>query len=200
MKSVISKPFLGDDDSFAVDCNWKPIDWMTDGVLFNALKGWTGKASATIIYDSSVDEFTDRSLFDRVKGKQNIALVGFTADGDVFGGFYNVVVTELGKQFEDPDIFVFSFESHGRCETPQRFSVKEEMKTWKSMHFIKNFSGGRFVDVGGSFGHFYLGNERSDTFCHNLSSEFEGIADTTLTGNTFPGRFTCTRVVAVHLN
>ena len=80
----------------------------------NALKEWTGKESATIIFDSTVDEFTTDGLFEKVKGKRNIAVVGFTTDGDVFGGFHNVAVTEQAFWFDDPNIFVFSFESHGR--------------------------------------------------------------------------------------
>ena len=37
------------------------------------------------VYDSTFDEFTDHGLFNKVKGKPNIALIGFTADGDVGG-------------------------------------------------------------------------------------------------------------------
>ena len=59
-----------------------------------ALKRWTGKASANIIYDSRFDEFTDQGLFDKVKGKQNIAVVGFTPEDDVVGVYYSVAVTE----------------------------------------------------------------------------------------------------------
>ena len=93
-----------------------------------SLKEWTGKTNATIIYDSTVDEFTDQGLFDKVKSKRNIALIGFTTDGDVFGGFYSVAVEMQEMQFFDPNMFVFSFESHGRCETPQMFIVKEELR------------------------------------------------------------------------
>ena len=94
----------------------------------NALKSWTGKSNANIIYDSTVDEFTDQGLFDKVKSKRNIALIGFTTDDDVFGGFYSVAVEMQEMQFFDPNMFVFSFESHGRCETPQMFIVKEELR------------------------------------------------------------------------
>ena len=166
----------------------------------NALKEWTGKASTTIVYDSTVDEFTDQGLFDKVKGKANIALVGFTADGDVFGGFYTVAVTEQGERFDDPDMFVFSFESHGRCMTPQRFVVKEEVRRNKYVMFFENHPYGRFVNVGGNLSEFSLGNEKSSgTNCAYLSWSFVGIENTTLTGKTFPEKFTCTRIVAVHL-
>ena len=94
----------------------------------NILMQWTGKTSAKIIYDSTVDEFTDDGLFNKIQGKPNIALVGFTTDGDVFGGFYSRAVTKHDKGFYDPNIFAFSFESHGRCMTPQRFLVRNGMK------------------------------------------------------------------------
>ena len=93
----------------------------------NTLKQWTGKAIASVVYDSNVCPFTDECLFQMVKDKPNIAIVATTTDGDVFGGFYNVAVTEQGKHLNDPNMFVFSCESHGRCVTPKRFVVKEAL-------------------------------------------------------------------------
>ena len=158
------------------------------------------KASATIIYDSTKDPFTDQGLFDKIKGKRNIALIGFTDDGDVFGGFYNVAVTEQDKGFYDPNMFVFSFKSRWRCETPQRFVVKKKVRRYAYVKFYKNNYDGKFVDVGGLFGCFYLGNEQSDTYCHDLSSGYVGIKDNTLTGKSNYESFTCTRIVAVQLS
>ena len=170
------------------------------GRCVTALKEWTGKARATIIYDSTVDEFTDDGLFEKVKGKRNIALVGFTTDGDVFGGFYGVAVTKQGWWFKDPNLFVFSFESHGRCETPQRFAVKKGLEN-AYVYFCRKDSYGfvLFLVSGG----FFLGNERSDSDCENMSLAFEGLEDTTLTGENSPngeGPFHhCARIVAIHL-
>ena len=170
----------------------------------NALKGWTGKTRATTIFDSTVDEFTHDGLFQKVKGKPNIAVVGFTTDGDVFGGFYSVAVTEQDEDFNDPNIFVFSFESHGRCMTPQRFVVKEELKKRALVYFYKNDSYG-FVDFGvDGVGGFTLGNEKSKSFCRDMSDAFEGLEDTTLTGqnNTYfhnPPYHHFARLVAIQL-
>ena len=172
-----------------------------------SLKSWTGKANATIVYDSTVDQFTADGLFDKVKGKRNVAVIGFTTDCDVFGGFYSVAVTEQNRCFFDPNIFAFSFESHGRCETPKRFVVKEDKKDKAFVLFYKNNSRNRFVlfgvinaDVCG----FYLGNEKSDSFCCDLSRGFEGIEDTTLTGQNledddYGPYHHCTRLVAIQL-
>ena len=168
-----------------------------------SLKLWTGKAKATIIYDSTVDEFTDQGLFNRVKGKENIAIIGFTTDGDVFGGFYNVSVTQQNELFKDPDMFVFSFESHGRCETPQRFAVKGDAMDEAGVVFYKNHFSGFvwfYVGVGGVFS---LGNEGSRSYCDDLSKGFLALQDTTLTGKSGyrdEDEHHCTRLVALHLS
>ena len=171
----------------------------------DALKEWTGKTRATVIFDSTVDEFTDNGLFTKVKGKQNIALVGFTTKGDVFGGFYSVAVTgQYQWFFNDPTIFAFSFESHGRCVTPQRFAVGERLKKKAFVRFNTNNNGGFVWFRVDGVSHFFLGNERSDSWCWNLSCGFEGLENTTLTGqnNTdwkHPPYHHCARLVAILL-
>ena len=164
----------------------------------SALKEWTAKTRAMLVYDSKVDPFTDDGLFQAVKGKPNIAIISATTDGDVFGGFYSVAVMGQDKFFRDPNIFAFSFESHGRCATPQRFDVKEENKGRACVRFFKDNGNGWFVTFYGGAGGFFLGNEKSRTFCTNLSDAFEGIEDTTLTGNNREF-FTCTRLIAIQL-
>ena len=179
----------------------KDLEVMAKGV--EALKQWTGKTSATIVYDSRVDPFTDQGLFDKVQGKKNVAVVGFTTDGDVFGGFYSVAVTKQKSYFRDPNIFAFSFESHGRCDTPQRFVVNEWLKENVFVEFYKDFMFGFvFFGVNLSLGGFFLGNEMSESYCSNLSDAFEGLENTTLTGknsNVYDQLHHCTRIVAFQL-
>ena len=167
------------------------------------LKQWTGKATATVIYDNIVDEFTHDGLFNKAKGKPNVAVVGFTTDGDVFGGFYSVAVTKQDEDFKDPIIFAFSFESHGRCETPQRFVLKKWQMGWASVFFWKNNKYG-FVWFGATGGgDFCLGNESSNSFCCAVSRAFKGLKNTTLTGKNgtwYEGPFHhCIRLVVVRL-
>ena len=170
----------------------------------NALRAWTGKASASVVYDSTVDEFTGNGLFEIVKDKPNVAIVGFTTDGDVFGGFYHDAEIESVNWFLDPSMFIFSFESHGRCKTPQRFVVKEEER-WRGEIISLTMDGEYgfvFFGVGCGRG-FYLGNEKSFSYCDELSRAFEGLEDTTLTGQSgrcWEGPYHhCSRLVAVQL-
>ena len=91
----------------------------------STLKQWTGKSTAGVVFDSPVDDFSIVCLFQAVDGKPSIAIVATPADGDVFGWFFIVAVTEQNKEFfSDPNMFVFSFEWHGRCTMPQRFSCE----------------------------------------------------------------------------
>ena len=93
----------------------------------------------------------------------------------MFGGFYSVAVTEQNDSFHDPTMFVFSFESHGRCKTPQRFPVKDGLKEKAHVCVRKNYSNG-FVWIGVQMtGGFFLGNERSNSFCWDMSDAFEGL-------------------------
>ena len=166
----------------------------------NALKEWTGKSHVKVIYDSTVDECTDDGLFNKVKGKPNIAVIGFTTDGDVFGGFYSVAVTEQWRKFYDPNIFAFSFESHGRCETPQRFVVKGWCRHNALVVFCRGDSWGWFVHICGGPGEFGFGDERAFTFYEHMSESYEGIGDTTLTGKKdCSDDQHCIRIVAVQL-
>ena len=42
------------------------------------LKRWTDKGKAHVVYDITVDEFTDQGLFNTLTMKPNVAIIGFT--------------------------------------------------------------------------------------------------------------------------
>ena len=76
----------------------------------------------------------------------------------------------------------------------------EEKKDEAYVGFFKNNPDGYFVQIYGGGGMFFLGNEKSRTYCVDRSLGFEAIEDTTLTGKPNNGNFTCTRIVAVQLS
>ena len=185
------------DEALRISFCRKDLETVTQGV--ETLKRWTGLSTATAFFDSTADEFTLDGLFNKVKGKKNVAVIGFTTDGDVFGGFYSRAVTKQATCFYDPNIFVFSFESHGRCMTPQRFDVKDGLKQRPFVYFDKNNTYGFVwfsVDCAGGF---WLGNEKSNSCCENQPKGFEETEDTTLTGYNRRCH-QCTRLVAIHLS
>ena len=171
----------------------------------NALVQWTKNANARVVYDSNTDFFTDKELFEHVKDRGDIALIAFTTDGDVFGGYYSVAVTQQDKDFYDDSVFMFSFESHGRCETPQLFALKQEMSHLARVKYFNADGNGWFVRFGVyGFGHLGLGDINSRTWNKNFACCFQGMQDTTLTGKTAKGWSMnchyCTRLVAVQFS
>ena len=169
--------------------------------LVRVLTIWTGKNTARLLYDSTVDEFTADGFFEKVRCKPNIAVVGFTSRDDVFGAFHSVAVAERDREVKDPTVFVFSFESHGRCATPKMFTLNPVVK-WKEAVCL--CTGGRdgshgFLKVSNPQAgcEVFLGTPKHQTCCHDTRKCFEGLDDTTLTRSVF---YRCTRVLAVQMD
>ena len=181
--------------------SWNDFRTMATGV--SALMQWAGKSRGSIVYDSRVDPFTADGLFAKIRDTPNVALITCTTDGDVFGFFYTKPVRVAGKSMIDPNMFIFSFESHGRCKTPQRFLVKAD-KRGKSDVYVRKNPDPVLVSFGMPGGCSGFTKEKSPAVCRGLSTVFEGIEDTTLTGKTVVGKelnpFFCARVVALHLS
>ena len=169
-------------------------------VFVKALTIWTGKQTASLVFDSDIDEFTATGFFDKVKNKPNIAGVCFTTNGDVFGVCFSVAVTEMDSALKDPNVFAFSFESHGRCFTPKMFILNSVVK-WKEtvcmctdeQHRNHGFMRVSNTEVGGEL---FFGNSTHQPFCHNIRKCFDGLDDTTLTRSVF---YKCVRFLAVQL-
>ena len=166
------------------------------------LQRWTGANSARLVFSSLDTPCTADALFARIADKPNVAVIGFTTDGDVFGGFYSVAVTETDRYFYDPDMFAFSFESHGRCMTPQRFAVKPACRQ-RSAVWVYSQDPRGFIYFGVDCTYFTLGNQQSNSLCQNVSHAFASLRDTTLTGTNgsyLVGPFHhCVHLLAVQL-
>ena len=163
------------------------------------LRRWTGAPGAAVLYDSDADEFTGRGFVEAVRTRANVAVVAFTADGDVCGLFYRVAVTEENTAFFDPSVFAFSFESHGRCASPQRFVVKRAKKKKAHVVLSTTYPEG-FVSLHVGASSVSVGTDRARSLCRSLSSAFEAMEDTTLTGRRGPRAWhRWCRVIALHL-
>ena len=139
----------------------------------DAFKQWTGKANVNILFDSTVDEFTKQGLFDKVVEKPNIAVVVFTDNDDVFGVYSAVAARTEEVPFEDPDMFVFLFQSRWRRGTMKRFLATEEGRQDYFVLFLPDNSNGAFVRFASHHeNHFLplvlLGDEKSRTRCDGL--------------------------------
>ena len=172
---------------------------MTVSERIEALKAWTGKSNVSILFDSTVNEFTNDGLFETVRGKWDVALIAITSDGYVFGGYYSTPALRQEERLNDPNMFLFSLESHGRCATPKQFPVKHKQMFNVYTYYFKSNAPGAFVYFGTVQGGVFLGNEQSRSYASRASAGFSGIENKVLGGTPDWTPFTCTRLLAVQL-
>ena len=86
------------------------------------------------------------------------------------------------KRQQNPNTFNFSFESHRRCKTPQRFDVNEDGNGECNVTLFKNNSFGLFVVFSGGYGLSSTGDEKKETWSSWLSADFKNVSDTTVPG------------------
>ena len=125
-----------------------PFDGASFGATargLRALKQWTEKNYTAFVYDSAFDEFSVDGLFDKIKGKENVAVVAWMTQGDVFGGVYHNAMTEINENEIVQDMFIFSFESRGRCQTPQQFRLRNTLNDEAFVRFSNCDTDGSFM-------------------------------------------------------
>ena len=163
----------------------------------SALKCWTVRASANIIYDSRVDPFTDQGLFDKVK-KSNVAVVYFTTEGTFLWILHRCCDTTKGKFLRREYVCLPVRVARAVCDTAAVPCEGEE----RSSGCVVLQQQRRVVCHFSSEADCSLGNEKSNTHCWNRSQGFDGIADNTLTGKPSgrPNYHHCIRLVAIQLD
>ena len=181
-------------------------------MLVGTLKTWTGKARATTVYDTNEDEFTMEAFNRHALRRKNIAVVVTTSEGDVFGFYTAGPVVKQHVRAYDPEMFVFSLESHGRCMTPQRFFARANAKKDAFVEFCERVDYSDEVDeeyVTKDFAKFgtdgslndgvvSFGDDRLPIFDFGLDKGIEGVGVNALIGTSL--RCTTTRIVVIQFD
>ena len=165
-----------------------------------ALKGWTQKQNVSTIFDSAYDPFVADVFHERVMNVPDVAVVAFTSEGCVFGGFFHRAVEAVNAQVADQQVFAFSFESRGACETPQQFLPCEQLReaTPPGVRLTTGDSGFIRFSLAGVNG-FSLGSPQSKTSAFECLVGFRGMRNEILSGKPGKSKYTCTRLVALRL-
>ena len=154
----------------------------SDERLVPIVRALFGAVDLRVLFDSSTDENTARTLFDHVKSRGRVVLIAETSKSDVFGFFYSTPVKRLGDETDDTSISALAMETHGRCERLRLFPSKESGEPACVRFRVGDDRG--YVCIGGRRGSVWLGGEKSRSFCCNVSGVFEGLSNTALTGQT----------------
>ena len=153
------------------------------------LREWVGGTAPKKLYDSTVDEFTADAFIQSLYNRRRVVMLETTTVGDVFGVAINPPFTPQDERLSDPSAFLFSFESHGRCATPQRFAASHELRLGLQVALYHQHTCGFLCVWANGGGEVYFGGERSSSFCSDLDQVFEPIGAKTLTGNNGFYRF-----------
>ena len=151
--------------------------------LTEILQKWAGKTRFTVVFDSDADGAGFETFQTRLLHRSNLAFVGITQNNDVFGAYLNVTIDRISfcSFYDDPDHFIFSFNTNGRCRTPRRWFVKESRRhETNGLIFSGNPAG--YVKIGCPAGYIYMGPTRADAYSWNVKLCYDRIDDDTLTG------------------
>lgn len=111
--------------------------------LCRQLLQWTDTRAMSVVYDSDRDEETVCGIATRLLGRQRVAIVVVTREGDVFGIYvprFALRETRLCVIKAPTDTsFLFAFNTRGRCMTPVRWGQLQSTLT------VEASSGCQFV-------------------------------------------------------
>ena len=161
------------------------------------LKTWTGAQSADVVFDSVEDGEDSWTFNATLEGKAPVAVLCWTEDGDAFGVMFTEPVE--GKCVSRHPFSVCSFESHGRCITPQRFSMNPARVDQCEVQLRQDRNGICLLCRSGDAS-LLLQDGRRMSRGVGLGRLFSGMEDTTLVGLSRGAPFRCVRLVVVHLH
>ena len=165
------------------------------GGLCQRLKEWTGKARSSVVYDSTVDEFTADRLFNKVGASKMWHSSGSQRTATCLGG--SSVLLWNNKASCSSSRTCLSFRSIARAvRDSAAVRLEEEADEEGARRILEEQQQWAVFWFYGCEGWFYLGDDKSDTFGSQVSHCFVRTEDITLTGEVW-GRFICCRLVSV---
>ena len=139
--------------------------------------------------------------FERLRNRQNVLVLAKITEGWYFGVWFTRPLQRFNQKTFDPTITAFVIRSDGDVPI-QTFPVRSKLKRAVFVNVVTDSDRGFFnVGVDG-VGQFWIGTQRSRSFCENLSAIFEGLDDRGLTGFSGQGEdqlFRCQSVVVYEL-
>ncbi|EKE38426.1 hypothetical protein ENUP19_0146G0041 [Entamoeba nuttalli] len=133
----------------------------------------TGKTAGEVIYQASVDGFSNNHFNENVGGKESIVLVIFDSEGNVFGSYNSKQIPEIKKEeietipakglYNDSDHFLFVLRKKGVSDV-RKFTRKADGYSLWVFGSIDNL-----LSVNGAF---VLVNECNRSFDSSISGNF----------------------------
>ena len=153
------------------------------------LEEWSGKKYSSVLYDSDIDG-KDSSIFrNKILNHNQLCFIAIDSNDNVFGHYHPGVIDKIGVNF-DKNIFIFTLNSNGRSGI-KKFNRKDV----NPYTCIYNNN-----DYYSCYCYYICQIDTNESFIGNVIADyFEGIEETTLTGNCRPDKFTTKRVIIIEM-
>ncbi|ELP85611.1 hypothetical protein EIN_408900 [Entamoeba invadens IP1] len=144
---------------------------------YQQLKKWTKKENCVVIGDSDADgSLLEGGYMETIRFKSNVCVIVFDNRNSIFGGYYQVPISEENTYTTDNDAFVFSFITPRGSSIPLRhrifYSKKDRATYYSTTEGNKYFSFGNsdLTIYPNKSGSSYLSTYQRTT-CSSLSGE-----------------------------
>ena len=174
----------------------------------NYIEQWTHKKITNLLFSTMKDDWSiETSTFDtKIFGKENILIVIEDSNKNLFGCFINSPINSYftnysnknSKRIEDPNSFVFTLRSNGRCLKPTNFPMKYQNRMSAFTLYHKDhkslFTVGNGYDIV-----IYKGLNKCNSFCSQFSFDY-GNYSNVLTGTSREDGFVPERFEVFQMN
>ena len=143
------------------------------------LEEWSGLNFNQILYDSEIDERTNKSLNHKIFDKNNLYFIVIDSKNNIFGHFHYNYITKYGVNY-DSDLFIFSLKTNEKNEI-KKFENISKNKTCTEIYSRRyilycgswNDDGYKLYDYNNNKS--YIGKDISKSFKDSNPFYFTGI-------------------------
>ncbi|KAL7712391.1 TLDc domain-containing protein [Entamoeba marina] len=174
------------------------IEIMSIGKSLSILENWCNLSNSNIVYDSDRDNIENKTLINKIIGRDNLYFINFDDEGNIFGGFIHSKITATFPScMIDPNAFVFSLSKNG-IQNPKRFMIHK--KYADSAFWLNSEDGDYLYCFGNDVFIFRIGDHSS--YCGEFHFDYEGISPalTNKHGWRVDQRFSVERIVVIQMS
>ena len=93
----------------------------------NKLEEWSKLKFNQIVYDSDIDGKSNEIFRNKIINHSHLYFIVIDDKNNVFGYYFPGKIDNIGNDIYDPNIFMFSLNSNGRCDV-MKFNNKESIQ------------------------------------------------------------------------
>ena len=166
---------------------------MLSNIVTDTLEKWSHLRFKNVIFDSDVDESSNREFNSRIKGRSNLYFINIDENGMVFGGYFDGKIENTEMWNYGNKQFIFTMNEFGK-----KGQIKKCNQKKKSGIFITNRNDNMLYTFYYGFG--IAKPYKKDSYCcPNINKWYEDIDNKTLNNIEKYDKFQTKRILVVEM-